>query len=111
MLIYVNDIPNYCLLRKVYSFDDDTVYQPEKVDHIQKQNPEVTGFKKLMYLICGISQNSTQNAVNVGPKKTREEEAAEAAAFLKEKTSLKIIVNVSAVLSMSLACFVVAFYA
>ena len=59
------------------SFDDDTVYQPEKVDHIQKENPEVTGFKKLMYLICGISQNSTQNAVNVGPKKTREEEAAE----------------------------------
>ena len=93
------------------SLDDDTILQPEKVDHITKESQEITGFKKIMYLICGIPQNSNQNATNVGPKKSREEEAAEAAAFLKEKTSLKIIVNVSAVLSMSLACFVVAFYA
>ena len=66
--------------------------------------------KKIFYLICGIPTQPKTNAVKP-PKRTKEEEAAEAAAFLNEKKSVKILVNVSAVLSMCLACFVVGFYA
>ena len=62
---------------------------------------QVTGIKKIIYLICGISQNSSANDPKP-PKKTRQEEAQEASEFLKEKFSLKILVNIAAVLSMSL---------
>lgn len=78
--------------------------------HQDQEGGDVRGFKKLVYLICGISQKSGSSQEKA-PKKSREEEAAEAAEFLKEKTSLKIINNLLCVLSLSLAVFVVAFYA
>jgi len=71
---------------------------------------EVTGMKKIIYLICGIPTQPKAKTVKP-PQKTKEEMAAESAAFLNEKKSLKLLVNIAAVLSMSLACFVVGFYA
>ena len=91
-----------------YGFDD-TDPQEELQEKKAINVDQVKGFKKIIYNICGISQSSS-NAPKP-PKKSREEEAHEAAEFLNEKSSLKIILNTAAVLSMSLACFVVAFYA
>ena len=93
-------------------FDDEVEEEaaPEKVHHDDGE-AEVTGCRRILYMICGISRQKNQASAPKPPKKTREEEAQEAAEFLHEKSSLKILVNVSAVLSMSLACFVVAFYA
>ena len=90
-------------------FDDDTRQEEEMQVKEAVNGAEVKGFKKIFYNICGISQSSS--TAPKPPKKSREEEAREAAEFLNEKSSLKIIVNIAAVLSMSLACFVVAFYA
>ena len=67
--------------------------------------------KKMLYMICGIPTQTKTITTVKPPQKSREEMAAEAAAFLNEKKSLKLLVNISAVLSMSLACFVVGFYA
>ena len=93
-----------------YGFDDENTDQQEEVQEKEAINlDQVKGLKKIIYNICGISQSSS-NAPKP-PKKSREEEAQEAAEFLNEKSSLKIILNIAAVLSMSLACFVVAFYA
>ena len=90
-------------------FDDDTDQQEDIQEKRSLNADQVKGFKRIIYNICGISQSSS-NAPKP-PKKSREEEAREAAEFLTEKSSLKIILNIAAVLSMSLACFVVAFYA
>ena len=90
-------------------FDDDTDQQEDIQEKNSLNADQVKGFKRIIYNICGISQSSS-NAPKP-PKKSREEEAREAAEFLTEKSSLKIILNIAAVLSMSLACFVVAFYA
>ena len=93
-------------------FDDEVEEEaaPEKVHH-DDDEAEVTGCRRILYMICGISRQKNQASAPKPPKKSREEEAQEAAEFLHEKSSLKILVNIAAVLSMSLACFVVAFYA
>ena len=94
-------------------FDDEVEEEeaaPEKV-HQDDDEAEVTGCRRILYMICGISRQKNQASAPKPPKKSREEEAQEAAEFLHEKSSLKILVNIAAVLSMSLACFVVAFYA
>ena len=95
-------------------FDDEgngeNILQEDVTVNEKQRKEEITGIKKVIYMICGIPSDQ-QQVVSKAPKKTKEEEAFEAAEFLHEKSSLKIIINVSAVLSMSLACFVVAFYA
>jgi len=95
-------------------FDDEgngeNILQEDVTVYEKQRKEEITGIKKVIYMICGIPRDQ-QQVVSKAPKKTKEEEAFEAAEFLHEKSSLKIIINVSAVLSMSLACFVVAFYA
>ena len=96
-------------------FDDSQEEEQEEQaaragENTEEDNTEVTGVKKIIYLICGIPTQPKTNTVKP-PQKSREEMAAEAAAFLNEKTSLKLLVNISAVFSMSLACFVVGFYA
>ena len=92
-------------------FDDGQVEEEQTA--AAGENTEVTevkGMKKMIYMICGIPTRPKTHTVKP-PRKSREEMAAEAAAFLNEKKSLKVLVNISAVLSMSLACFVVGFYA
>ena len=67
---------------------------------------------KLVYMICGISNDNKKNIeAVVEVKKSKEEEAAEAAEFLQEDPCTKFGVDVLAVLSMTLACFVIGFYA
>ena len=87
-------------------FDDDDT----EVEETSEETSEVTGVKKIFYLICGIPTKPKTNTVKP-PEMTKAEKAAEAAAFLNEKKSARLLVNISAVLSMSLACFVVGFYA
>merc|ERR1712098_739480 len=77
--------------------DEEPLQEEVKVNETPRKD-EITGFKKLIYLICGIPREEDQ-VVSKAPKKTKEEEAADAAEFLNEKPSLKMIVNVSAVLS------------
>ena len=93
-------------------FDDSLVSEEQTAEagDDAEDDTEVTGMKKMFYWICGIPTQPKQKTVKP-PQKSREEMAAEAAAFLNEKKSLKLLVNISAVLSMSLACFVVGFYA
>ena len=91
-------------------FDDSQEEEEEEQTADSEDNTEVTGMKKMIYLICGIPTQPKEKTVKP-PQKSRAEMAAEAAAFLNEKKSLKLLVNISAVLSMSLACFVVGFYA
>lgn len=95
-------------------FDDGLVVEEEQTvaaGENTEVNTEVRGMKKMIYMICGIPTQPRTNTTVNPPQKSREEMAAEAAAFLKEKKSLKLLVNIAAVLSMSLACFVVGFYA
>ena len=94
-------------------FDDGEVEEEqaaESGDNMEEETMEVTGMKKIIYLICGIPTQPKAKTVKP-PQKSKEEMAAESAAFLNEKKSLKLLVNIAAVLSMSLACFVVGFYA
>ena len=97
-------------VREGFDDEEDTIDKEMNDKPKSEEAGQVKGFRKLVYLICGISQKS-ETSQEKAPKKTLEEEAAEAAEFLKEKTSLKIINNLLCILSLSLAVFVVAFYA
>ena len=96
-------------VRQGFDDDDDDDEEEDKYENSKDDDRELSGCKKILYLICGISQKST-NQTNKVQKKSREEEAAEAAAFLTEKKSLKIIINIFSVLSLSAAVFMMAFY-
>jgi len=100
-------------------FDDEEESGPqhtqEKVVEVFKtkeDKSEANCIVKIVHLICGISSDKKVNVEVVDPhKKTREESAAEAAEFLQEDPKTKFFVNVLAVLSMTLASFVIGFYA
>ena len=101
-------------------FDDEPESEPElkkeKAEEEENTNnepkAEVNCLVKIVYMICGISNDKKVNVEAVEPlKKTREEEAAEAAEFLQEDSSTKLFINILAVVSMTLACFVIGFYA
>ena len=101
-------------------FDDDNedecdkkAKQDEKDNSLAENKESNKGcFMKMMYMICGVSsEKKVEVEAKETVKKTREEEAAEAAEFLKEDSCVKFWVDTLAVLSMTLACFVIGFYA
>ena len=96
-------------VRQGFDDDDDDDEEEDKYEKSKDDVRELSGCKKIIYLLCGISQKSTNQTYKV-QKKSREEEVAEAAAFLTEKKSLKIIINIFSVLSLSAAVFMMAFY-
>ena len=104
-----------------YGFDDEqeTDLQTPKEKEVEEdkvdddiEKKDVNCLVKMVYMICGISDDKKVNVEAVEEvKKTREEEAAEAAEFLQEEPWTKFSINVLAVLSMTLAVFVCGFYA
>jgi len=100
-------------------FDDEVEMETEAVkekvvekEEMEELKTDVNCLLKMVYMICGISADKKSNVeAVVEVKKTREEEAAEAAEFLQEDPCTKFGINVLAVLSMTLACFVCGFYA
>ncbi|CAG7730914.1 unnamed protein product [Allacma fusca] len=80
-----------------------------KEEPVQQEDSQ---FKKMLNCICGLTEAAAAEAkAEEGPKLTPEEEAASAAKFLDESKFWSRFVNSNAVLLMTIAIFVWAFYA
>jgi sodium/glucose cotransporter 1/sodium/glucose cotransporter 9 len=92
--------------------DDDTPTvgnSNHKEDGVQEEDSQM---KKMLHYICGVNEKATEEAkAEEGPKLSPEEEAATAAKFLDESKFWRRFVNSNAVLLMTIAVFMWAFYA
>ncbi|XP_042218698.1 sodium/glucose cotransporter 1-like isoform X2 [Homarus americanus] len=78
---------------------------------IENTQPEVSKLKRYLNVVCGVSGSSNAGVENPQPQMSEDEKAESAAEFLNEPPFWKNLVNINAIICLTLTTFVWGFFA